>query len=232
MTAYMDENEFEITRTIAERCRRDGYMVNTEPSSADVPFDLGGYRPDIIAERDGQHYIVEVKKDATRLSLDRFERIASGVSAHPGWQFVLVTSDDAESSTTSSPEPGVMQIGAVRAYLKDAEELLSRGASETAVLVFWAAIEGLLRRKALAAHVPAERLPVRLLLKHLYSHGEVSMEQFDALSTLLRVRNDLAHGFGIRRARSAAESLCALARELLASPDDSNALRDNDGRTL
>jgi hypothetical protein len=56
--------------TTAERYRLDGYDVTIEPDPNAIPFDLGGYRPDIVAKKGGVTTIVEVKSQPQKLSFD------------------------------------------------------------------------------------------------------------------------------------------------------------------
>lgn len=64
--------ERSLANTVAERYRGMGFNVLVEPLASQVPFHLGGYRPDVLAMKEpDQNFIIEVKKTAERLSVDR-----------------------------------------------------------------------------------------------------------------------------------------------------------------
>jgi hypothetical protein len=48
-----------LISAVAERYRLDGYEVVIEPEPNAIPFDLGGYRPDLLARKGGVTTIVE-----------------------------------------------------------------------------------------------------------------------------------------------------------------------------
>ena len=85
----------QLEASIAKRYAELGFTVTVEPSLNLIPFDLGGYRPDILAIKEpNQNYIIEVKGSSQRVSVGRFREVSEVVQAHPGWRFLLVTGDD------------------------------------------------------------------------------------------------------------------------------------------
>lgn len=93
--------------SLIERYRGEGYEVSREPGADAIPFDLGGYRPDLVAKKAGQGRTIEVGPQAGRISFDRLRTVAGEVKQQPGWQFLLVTRQDAEDvalpGTTEDP---------------------------------------------------------------------------------------------------------------------------------
>ncbi|MGV2389048.1 MAG UNVERIFIED_CONTAM: hypothetical protein LVR29_14600 [Microcystis novacekii LVE1205-3] len=58
-----------LMRRVAQRYEKEGYRVFIEPQRQTLPFNLGSYRPDLLAmksENDG--YIIEIKTNANRVS--------------------------------------------------------------------------------------------------------------------------------------------------------------------
>ena len=43
--------EEDLIRSVAEKYLRDGYAVTVQPSDADIPFHLGGFKPDLVAKK-------------------------------------------------------------------------------------------------------------------------------------------------------------------------------------
>ena len=56
---------------IAQKLQEQGYEVILEPEVSLLPFDLGSYRPDILAFGQQGGVIVEVKGEAQNFSVDR-----------------------------------------------------------------------------------------------------------------------------------------------------------------
>lgn len=215
MTAGAHVAGSERVHEIADEYEDRGYRVTVQPDPSSLPFDLGGYRPDLLAEKDGQHYLIAVRASGTRLSVDRFVEVAREVSRHPGWRFLLVTADDVTQDGLPLTREKLLSWDELRAQASAAAELSKAGQEPAAILALWAALEGILRRYAERVSLPVERLPASVLIKHLYSHGELSMQQYDAARAALEVRSRVAHGFEASGLSAAVSQLSALVRDLL-----------------
>jgi hypothetical protein len=213
---------------LAEDYARDGFVVLKEPSPGQLPFDLGDYRPDLVAIKGDTGLVVEVKASASRISIDRLQQTAGAVASHPGWRFLLVTLDDVDSRkipTTAIELPTWPELEAKLAQVKG---LLEKGMAEPALLYLWSVFEAALRRRAIAQNIPVERLPANSLLRHLYSQGEISVDQIDTLEEFFDRRNRLAHGAKETIDADFVQRLVLAVGELIAEwregkPDDSAA---------
>ncbi len=180
---------------LAEQYVREGYTVTREPSGIDLPFDLDGYRPDLIATKDNSGLIVEVKGKLARLPVERFRAIAEEVSRHPGWRFLLVTLDDVESQNPPGTTENLPNWTQLKQNTKLVADLLQVGKKEPALLYLWSIFEAMLRKHATEISIPIERFPVMRLINHMYSLGELALSQYDLTIEILETRNKLAHGF-------------------------------------
>ena len=180
---------------LAEQYTREGYTVTREPSGIDLPFDLDGYRPDLIATKDKSGLIVEVKTKLARLPVERFRAIAEEVSRHPGWRFLLVTLDDVESQNPPGISENLPEWTQLKQNTSLAADLLQDGKKEPALLYLWSILEAMLRKHAIEISLPIERFPVMRLINHMYSLGEITLSQYDLTIEILEIRNKLAHGF-------------------------------------
>jgi hypothetical protein len=198
---------------IAAKYERDGFAVIVEPDPGAVPFDLDRYRPALLASKGDEHHIVEVRDSATRVSVDRYQELAEEIGRHPGWRFFLVTCDDMgpEGVPASSP---LLSWEDLRERWRAAPRLLELGANEAAIVWLWAILEGMLRLQATRVSLPVERFPTRGLLDHMYSHGELSMEQYDRALEVLSLRNAVAHGFAAEGVGSAVVQMLDIVGEL------------------
>lgn len=125
--------------------------------------------------------------------------------------------DDREEGLGILPEPlELLTWDQVREQTRRAEELVEAGRSDAALLLWWAAFEAALRRHAIEENIPADRMPTSALLKHLYSSGELSIEQYDLANHLLQARNRTVHGFQTEDLGNTARELGKLLGQILA----------------
>ena len=202
--------------SLAADYARAGFEVVIEPSADDVPFNLGTYQPALVARKGDSGLIIEVKTSASRVSVDRLQTVAQQIAEHPDWRFLLVTLDDEDAKfipATTRELPGWDAMGR---SLQAVDLLIQQRALAPAVLYLWSIFEAALRRRAIDLHLPIERMPEAMLLKHLYSHGEISVDQIDSLREFLERRNRLAHGANDAVASALLTQWLMLVTELLA----------------
>ncbi len=95
------------------------------------------------------------------------------------------------------------------------DQLISKTENEAAFLIFWGLLEALMRKQAEQVSLPLERFPTSSLINHLYSQGELSIEQFDNTQIILKIRNRFAHGYQTSNLNEALLTLQNLVDELL-----------------
>lgn len=208
-----------LVARVAQKYKKEGYKVIIEPRMPNLPFDLGVYRPDILAmksENDG--FIIEIKSKNTHISVDQFREIAETISQHNGWHFLLVTGDDvAINESEQKNENLLLSWEQIIARNEKGRKLLALSETEGAFWTFWGIIEAMMRKRAEQVSIPIERFPTLSLIKHLYSQGELSIDQFDKMIELQKIRNQLAHGFQSQNLDNAGIDLQNLVAELLES---------------
>jgi hypothetical protein len=200
---------------VAERYRSNGYRVITEPRQSIIPFDLGGYVPDLIAQKGDLKLIAEIKTRADKISFDHLSSIADEVKRDEGWRFVLVTSQDIPSLDLPGESEDQFSWEDVVYRIQDADRLSHLGQGEAAYLVLWIAFERIMRFHAQPVALPVDRLAPSILIRQLYSQGELSMAQFDAALAWQAVRNRIVHGFRAADLSEAGAKLRILVQELL-----------------
>lgn len=200
---------------IAQKYRQDGYAVVREPKPDEMPFDLGVYRPDLLVKKsDKEGYIIEVKKSVNRIPVDHYREIAETVSQHHGWRFLLITDEDAVQTNHGKTEH-LLSWEQIVSRKEQGKHLLALGEVEGAFLSLWGALEALLRNQAVRLSIPIERFPTLSLIKHLYSQGELSIEQYDIAMALFSVRNQFMHGYQTPDLVDSSEQLSKLLHELI-----------------
>ncbi len=166
---------------------------------------------------ENEGYIIEVKGSVKYASVERFREVAETVAQHRGWRFLLVTGDDVSPNEPEQKSEKLLSWRQILSRKAKGENLFRLGEYEGAFLSFWGILEAMMRKRAEQASLPIERFPTSALMKHLYSQGELSVEQFDTLMKLLKTRNEFVHGFQARPLKGAAKELEKTVNELAES---------------
>jgi len=205
-----------IASKVVDKYKKQGYEVIFGPQAKDLPFDLGQYHPDLIVKKSpNEGLIIEVKNSVARTPIDRYREIAETVSQHKGWSFLLVTGDDVPLGEQEKDDDNLLSWEQMRKHQIQAEHLLSIGETEGAFLSLWRILEAALRRQAKRVSIPIERFPTLSLINHLYSQGELSIEQFDKAKSLQAIRNRIIHGYQTSSIIESTKQLQELVNELL-----------------
>ncbi len=185
----------ELETKVAERYRLQGFEVIIDPSKSVIPFDLGNYLPDIIAKKSSNEgYIIEVKTSISHTPIDRYREISEIVSQNDGWRFLLITGEDISLDNTKFNDQ-LMTWEQMLCRQEKAQQFLASGEVEIAFFYSWGVLEAAMRQKAKDATIPVENLPATSLINHLYSQGELSIEQFDRAKEIQKVHNRVMHGY-------------------------------------
>lgn len=205
-----------LMNTVAERYRRAGYLVTAERGSIAIPFDLGSYCPDFIARKGDFTTIVEVKTDARKTSFDQLRAVAEEVKRHQGWRFVLVTGEDILPSALPAEDEDGDEFSweEISHRLEESQRMADLGENEAGYLILWIAFERMMRFHARRVALPVDRLAPSILIRQLYSQGELSMAQFETALSCQEVRNRIVHGFRAADLSGAAVRLGTVVREL------------------
>lgn len=217
--------EERLVLQVAEEYRQEGYEVLLQPAPSSLPDFLRGYQPDLLARRDDESVIVEVKFGLATSQRDRFRDLARAVNGQPRWRFELVVRNAPpvpEPHMPADERPSLTRPDAARA-IADAEDLVGSGRPEAALLWAWSAAEATLRLLASAEDVSPRRHDPAYLLKQLALEGEIHREDYEILMRSFRVRNAVAHGFrpeeGLELERLVRDLLRATARLIHLLPD-------------
>ena len=101
--------------SLAIKYVQEGYLVFKKPSADILPFDLGGYCPDLMAARDRGGLMIEVKTSPTQTSTANFTLFQTDVHDY------------------QTQVQNVSDLGVNRGYLANAEEARVRHAATRSV---------------------------------------------------------------------------------------------------
>ncbi len=232
MTSALQNLHDSKIQEIADEYSRAGYEVTIEPGPENLPFALAGYLPDLVARKGESGFIVDVKSTtyAARMSTDRLRTVAAEVAQHDGWRFLLVTADDIRGDELPGIGERSTSWSEILERSEHAHRLDAMGEREAAYLLQWIAFEQLLRFHAERIALPIERLASSLLIRHLYSCGELTIPQFDAALACQEARNRIAHGIHCPELPDAAQQLRKLVRDLSNEWDPGKGAVEHVGR--
>ena len=180
---------------LAEEYRNRGYEISIHPNPEELPDFLRNYRPDMIARREDDAVVIEVK---SRFSLNSsstqyLQNLAQVIEQHAGWRFELVMTNP-EDVTYSVKAEGSLQVNEIKSRLKVASQLLEQH-PESAILYSWSLVEATLRLVAEEEGLILRRFDPLYLLKQLAIEGVISQSEYQLLMDSLSLRNAVAHGF-------------------------------------
>jgi hypothetical protein len=195
MTAATDlvTSERAAIKQYADWYSQQGYQVSVEPSPRELPDFLRNLAPDMIARRNGENIVVEIKTSSPA-SFEQVQRLARALEHRAGWKLQVVYADLADPEWAPPTE------------LPDISELLTRlgavgGADEgdhsaPQFLLLWSIIEAAGRHRLSSLKIPpTRRISSSALLKMLLTEGIIEEDNYAVLRHGLAVRNAIAHGF-------------------------------------
>jgi hypothetical protein len=209
------ENELKV---IAEQYRSEGYEVTLRPQPSQLPPFADGWKVELLATKDAQKVLVQVKRNQEDLKRDPDSpRMAEILGAQPGWRYDLVVLGEGrprEPIAEGAVEPPLERI---LQRLDEVERGARAGQVASSFLVAWASLEAAMRRAARAAAINIKSGTPEFLLPALYSNGLLESEEFGALQGLVRSRNAVLHGLEVPGiGPEAALAVASAARKLLA----------------
>jgi hypothetical protein len=187
-------SEREAIRQYADWYSRQGYQVSIEPSPRELPKFLRTLAPDLIAHRDDENVVVEIKTSSPA-SFEQVQRLARALEHRAGWKLRVVYAD--------LPDPE----WAPPSELPETADLLARldilsaeggddDPNRLQFLLLWSIIEAAARHRLSALNIPpTSRISSSALIKMLLTEGIIEEEDYLVLRQALAVRNAIAHGF-------------------------------------
>lgn len=207
--------EVEKIQSVAQDLIQKGYRVVIEPKIEDLPFNLGSYRPDIIAFGEKGGLIIEIKLRSTQVSVDRFQEIAEIISSHEDWRFRLITLDETSQINIFKQDEDLPSWESLKSKLISVEALIKNSMIEPALLYLWGIVEVVLRKRAIIQNIPIENFSMKKILNHMYSSGEISMDELEMIRSLFEKRNRIAHGLIVSLDKNDVENLFHTALSLV-----------------
>jgi uncharacterized protein YutE (UPF0331/DUF86 family) len=186
--------ERQRARALAEEYRSRGYEVIEEPSPAQLPDFLSGYRPDLLVRKGDEAIVVEVKSRSSLAKDAQIRDLAQLLQTKPHWNFELVVLGEGERiSTPEGARP--FERDDILRRLEAAEKLLESGFSEAALLLAWSTLEATVRLLIEKEGIVLDQLTPPSILKQAVMNGVIARDVYNFLTNVRKYRNALVHGF-------------------------------------
>lgn len=224
MVATTAETERELLLKLAEEYQRKGYQVAFEPGTEDLPSFLKRFRPNMIAVGSDESVVVEVKsRSSVEPDAEYIRSLAQAVEEQSGWrfEFVIVSLEDRNADTKlaiAAQKQEDLGRQEIESGLQSVRQIVATH-PESAMLYAWSLTEAALRLLAKKEEIGLRRFDSLYVLKELVYEGVISRSDYQVLTSMLSLRNAIAHGFKVAQLTSA--TICELvdvAEHLLSLP--------------
>jgi hypothetical protein len=187
-------SERKAIRQYADWYSRQGYQISIEPSPRELPEFLRTLAPDLIAHRDDENVVVEIKTSSPA-SFEQVQRLARALEHRAGWKLRVVYADLPDPEW--APPSELPQAADLLARL---DNLSAEGGDDDPnrlqFLLLWSIIEAAARHRLPALNIsPTSRISSSALIKMLLTEGIIEEDEYSVLRRALAVRNAIAHGF-------------------------------------
>jgi hypothetical protein len=177
---------------IANRYRKAGYRVSQEPTAKARPKFLGTLVPDLIAKKDDERIIIEVKHLDSAKNKSQLGKIASLVESQPGWRLELVLYEEEQELPKRPQYPSPKSI---RTAIREADAIFNQGHTAAALMLACSAFEAAAKR---AISKVEDRYAYKLtsndLVKRLVFHGFLTEGELEVAHKAILRRNQIVHG--------------------------------------
>ncbi len=186
-------SETELLKRVSADYRQLGYEVMVQPGADILPSPLRDWQIDLVARRDNQNVVVEIKRSNQAVANRHLRSLAEKIGELSGWRLDVVIGDD--SGHFEQFVLPFAEISELTEQLADGKELCETGHIIGGGLQIWAAFEAILH-KALAESGSAEapHVTFRQLLATAVSLGYLDDPDIKFLRQAEDLRNQFAHG--------------------------------------
>lgn len=176
---------------LKERYLAAGYSFVTLPEAMPLPSEFGGYIPDAVASRDGQHIAIEVKS-ARQPSLEAMplQKLRDIVEQNPGWKFSVAYTHAEDDIEAGGGAPA--STHSIGRRLTEVERLSQAGFLRPAFVMAWPLLEAV--AQGAVGNSDVRPLKPGTVVQSLEMDGHVSASDGARLRELVKLRNQIIHG--------------------------------------
>lgn len=180
------------TKEVVRDYKNEGYIVIENPSKNDVPDFLKNFQPDIIAKKDNDNVIIEIKI-STLLNKNNFlelEEIASRINAQENWRFELIFTNPKDFEENFEEE--FLNERQLNSRIEISKNLVDKDIN-IAFLSLWTTFENASRK--VTESESFKNKTISGIIKKLYSKSIINHIEYNNLDTFVKLRNNISHGY-------------------------------------
>lgn len=180
------------TREIIREYKNEGYTVIENPSRNDIPDFLENFKPDIIAKKDNDNVIIEIKI-STLLKKNNFlelEEIASIINSQKNWRFELIFTNPKDFEENFEEE--FLNEIQLKSRIEISKNLVNKDIN-IAFLSLWTIFENISRKATESENF--KNKTINGIIKKLYSKSIINHIEYNNLDTFVKLRNNISHGY-------------------------------------
>ncbi len=200
-------SERTIVREAARRYRELGYTVLENPTGHELPEDLRGFHPDLIADNGEDYVVFEVKSAGKIRRSDYWQRLRTTIQNRPNRRLDI--------SLNTAPDVEALTYEEITDLLARSKRVAESGSLQVALLSGWAALEASMR--ALLNHYNVRLSDYRpdTLLSTLQVEGLISDEDYEFVKMMRGRRSAIAHGMRATVGEDEIDRVFHIAEEML-----------------
>ena len=189
MTGTRGDEYLRTRRSVAREYRKRGYEVVEQPQGDSLPPFLRGFAPDLIAMKDDDRAVVEIKTAEGLRGSNEIRELAAAMEAHAGWRFELISlgrHKDADLEALS--ESGLERLldAALTAY--------DSGQRDLSLIYLVSLLDELVRDAAMQHRIKGRDRSARAIIAELAFQGIIDGTTADVLDQAWDRRNAIVHG--------------------------------------
>jgi hypothetical protein len=193
-------------RSVAREYRRLGYDVVEQPRGDSLPSFLRGFSPDLIAVKDDDRAVVEIKTAESLRGSNEIKELAAAIAVHAGWRFELISLGTRKDATSAGlSEDGLEHLLAASLAAYDS------GRQDLSLLYLVSVLDEMVRDAAMHHRIKGRDRSARSIIQELAFQGIIDSTTADVLDEAWNRRNAIVHGRPGAESPSRGEILRAVA---------------------
>src|SRR5277367_4553486 len=180
MSGTRSDEHLRTRRNVAREYRKRGYEVVDQPRGDSLPPFLRGFAPDLIAMKDDDRAVVEIKTAEGLRGSNEIKELAAVIEAHAGWRFELI-------SLGRSKDAGLQALswGGLEHLLDAALTTFDSGQRDLSLIYLVSLLDELVRDAATLHRIKGRDRSARAIIAELAFQGIIDGTTADVLDQAL-----------------------------------------------
>jgi uncharacterized protein YutE (UPF0331/DUF86 family) len=189
MVGSRSDERLRRQRSLAQEYRKRGYQVVEQPRGDSLPPFLRGFSPDLIATKDDDCAVVEIKTAESLRGSNEIKELAAAVEPHAGWRFELISlGTDSGAASAQLSEAGLEHLLAAALAAYDS------GQKDLSLIYLVSVLDELVQDVAVQHRIKGRDRSARSVIQELAFQGIIDGTTTDVLDQAWDRRKAIVHG--------------------------------------